>query len=272
MWFRTLSYSMMFISLVTFLGCQARPKTTRWEFHWPDWMRFNTQTEKADKKVDTPLPDQFTFWKFSTAGDEKCIENVWSYLDEAIPGSKDWTIVHKNGLRVGIGQQSDWPTIKGLLEKCGTVLKGRGTIRLDGINPCAIYQTPYKANRVIFCYDIEGNFHGRDFRDSRLSLVINSAGIVGERKVRAILVPTIEYARKSQIKISSEQYKSKVEEEFENLSFTFDLGPKEFALIGPASTNQSKYLIGSHLLIGWENGSRRYYLIVIAPFTRNGNF
>jgi hypothetical protein len=181
--------------------------------------------------------------------------------------SKDWQLLHRNGLRCGIGQYSDWPTLKTQLEKCGTKTRSQTQVSLGGFSPVSLLSDKFRNERTLFYYDRNGQVHGKDFGPSHLTFILSTAGRMPENRVRLIFSPKIAKpgTGNDQLDIIEEMKKSPVEQELENFSVIVDLGPREFALIGPSSKEIASSLVGSQLFVQWDKGQRKSLLILVSP-------
>jgi hypothetical protein len=195
-----------------------------------------------------------------STGNPEALQNAWSYLDESSPVGKDWQMLHRNGLRCGIGQYSDWPTMKDQLEKCGTKVRGDVQVQLGGFVQTTLLADKFRSERTIFYYDHEGRVHGKDFGASGLEFTLTTAGRMPEGRIRIIFSPKI-IKRGSREGLNS----SRTEQELENFNVMVDLGGQEFALIGPSSSQMAGTLLGPQLFLQWENGERKSLFILVSP-------
>lgn len=262
----------------------------QWQLSWPEWLKGDKKAKDASKETLqtaglSVLPDEFNIWIISAALDRESFEQLWSYLDEIIVANPNWASARRNGFRVGIGQQSNWEAIKEIFDRNEAAVKGVLRVKLGGIRPLDILKSAPKETFTVFYYDSEGSLRGMDLKNAGLCLVMNSVGLVSENKVRVLFGAAIEFARSGTVKtlstkrigaaahgIGALEGGSHIRKELENLSITLDLGLGEFAIIGPAETEQPKYLIGSELFVRWEQGRKRWYFLVVAPLAEKKNF
>jgi len=268
----------IFVLTVTVLiGCQAQTRQFKtWQWTWPKWPGTQTATQPATHPATTTKTKETSITQVAgnffdvrileSTGSEQCIQNAWSYLDESSPLSKDWQLIHRNGLRCGIGQHSDWPTLKAQLEKCNTRVRGEFQIELGSTTPMTLLADKYRAERTIFYYDRDGRSHGMDFGASVLQFTMTTGGRMPEGRVRAIFTPRIVKRTANYERLMTPDTKrSEIELELENFSIIVDMGAREFALIGPDSKKTAATLVGSQLFLPWVQGQRKSIFILISP-------
>jgi hypothetical protein len=266
------------VSILIIAGCNSQTKQfSELKWKWPEWAApkakvTSTAPTVAEKAKSPELPpasaNSFSVRIFKNSAAEKELRVVWSYLDEASPQSADWKMLHRNGLRCGIGQYSDWPAVKAELEKYGTKIQGDFQVTLSNFSPMNLLSDKLRSERTLFYYDRNGDVHGRDFGPSLMQFSMVTAGRISGGRVRAIFIPRI-YKPETSLErlMPSENKKSMVEQELENFNITVDLGPEEFALIGPSAGEMPESLIGSQLFLGWDQGRQLNYFILISPMT-----
>jgi hypothetical protein len=260
------------ITLTT--GCQQQQSREfdAWKWKWPVWttkpaQSSTTQTSPANApSAPTPIiSNSFTIRILESTGSDLQLNEAWSYLDEAAPISGDWQMLHRNGLRCGVGQFSDWPTVRQQFEKCGTRVKTELQVSLGSFAPMNILTDPMKSERTIFYYDRDGRTHGRDFGPSSMQFTMTMAGRMAGGRVRTIFTPRILRPTSSLEQfVGKENRKSMTEQELENFGIVVDLGPEEFAILGPAGGQMPASLVGSQLFSSWSQGQRRSTFILIS--------
>jgi hypothetical protein len=263
-----LLFSMIFFAI---FGCrqQQQPQPDAWKWKWPAWGKTQPATTQnttpGEPKTPAVVSNFFNVRILESTGTDHQLNEAWSYLDEAAPVSGDWQLLHRNGLRCGIGQYSDWPAIKQQLEKCGTRMKTDLQVSLSSFAPMNILSDQMKSERTLFYYDCNGRTHGRDFGASTLQFTMTMAGRMAGGRVRAVFSPKIirPISQLEQI-TGKENRKSTIEQELENFSIIVDLGPEEFAIIGPSGREMADSLVGSQLFLGWNQGQRRSTFILIS--------
>ncbi len=274
------------IVIFSIIGCKSDKKRfDDWQWSWPNWWQ---KSDKSSAQVNSKpivtksLPKikigrYFDVRILDSTGNNECLQNVWSYLDELAPASFDWQVLHKNGIRAGIGQYSDWPVLKQQLEKCNTKMDSQIQLALGSFRSANLLTDKYKNSRTLFYYDNDGQFHGQDYGRSQLRLTITSAGRVSGDRVRIILAPKIIIARTSfgQIRPLNKKKKRKkeytIEKELEKFSITIDLGANEFVLIGISDLNIPDSLIGAQLFTQWKNGQKHSFFVLISPMMPSSN-
>jgi len=270
----------LLMSLIGLLAADACQQPTRpfgqWNWTWLGIKPPASQPAPDQAKSTTPQParpgtpaanDYFLVRVIESTGDERALQTAWSYLDESSPVGKDWPMLQANGLRCGIGQFSDWPSLRDEFNKSGTKVRSESQVALSSFSPIVVLSDPFRSERTVFYTDREGKAHGQDFVNSSLQLMLITAGHMPEGRVRLIFSPQI--ARRipnpEPSAIGSKSRKTQVERELENFSFLVDLGPREFALIGPASREKTRYLVGPQLFLQWEKGQRKCLYLLVSP-------
>ncbi len=260
-------------------GCQSDKKRfDNWQLSWPNWWnRPKNTTEQVSPKpiVNESLPEikigrYFDVRILESTGNNECLQNVWSYLDELSPISFNWQILHKNGIKAGIGQYSDWPALKQQLEKCNTKTDSQIQLALGSFRSASLLTDKYRNSRTLFYYDNDGRFHGKDYGKSQLRLMITSGGRVSGNRVRIILTPKIVIPRTSfgqitRIKKIKKKKEHTIEKELEKFSITIELGAKEFVLVGISDLNLPDSLIGTQLFTQWKDGQKHSFFVLISP-------
>jgi len=265
------------LCLLVLGACQPQTRQfSAWKWTWPNWNQNPTTapasqpaaSQSAEPREPDPIVSNFfNIQILECAGTDECLQNTWSYLDETSPMSKDWKVLHRNGLRCGIGQYSDWPTLKDQLEKCGSKTRTQTQVTLGGFSPVTLLTDKFRSERTVFYYDREGQVHGRDFGPSRLTFVLTAAGKMPEGRVRLIFSPKIVKpgSGNDQLDALESPRKSQLEQELENFSVIVDLGAREFAMIGPSAKEMASSLVGPQLFSQWNKGQRKSLLILVSP-------
>jgi hypothetical protein len=263
--------------LWTLCGCQ---KPTRqfdsWRWKWPtlsgqkDVQPANSASDqKNTDSTEVPaVGNCFDVRILVNRGTDDDLRTAWSYLDEASPLSKDWQMLHRNGLRCGIGQYSDWTTVKDQLEKGGTKVKSQFQIVLNTFASMKILNDELQQERTLFYYDRDGQVHGRDFGPSTMQMTMTVGGRVPGGRMRTVLTPRIFQETLMVGRLVGDQNDSKkslVEQELENFSIFVDLGQEEFALIGPSRQDMPSSLVGAQLFLNQKQGQLQSYFILISP-------
>jgi hypothetical protein len=258
-------------------GCQQPRQFNDSKWNWSNWFGTkSTTTMPASPKADeagpaktTPTVSNMFFVQIlKNAGSDRELREVWSYLDEASPISTDWKMLHRNGLRCGIGQYSDWPAVRAMLEKAGTKIQGSFQVTLSGPSPMNLLSDKMRSERTLFYYDRNGRVHGRDFGPSMMQLTMVSAGRISDDRVRSIFVPRLFKPETNLERLMPvEGKRSMVEMALNDFNITVDLGVEEFALIGPNGGDMADSLIGSQLFQSSEQGRRLSYFILISPMS-----
>ena len=267
------------IAICLITGCQSEKRRfDNWRWSWPEWWK---KSSSAEQEI-TPKPlvkkslqkirigRYFDVRILDSTTNNECLQTIWSYLDELSPVSRDWQVLHRNGIRAGVGQYSDWPALKQQLEKCGTKLEGQIQLALGSFRSTTLITDKLRQSRTLFYYDNDGKFHGKDYGPSQLRLTITSAGKVTGNRVRIILVPKIVIPRARFEEFTNTKIRRKtdaIENEFEKFSITIDVGPEEFVLVGISNLNLPDSLLGTQLFTQWKNGQKHSLFVLLSPMT-----
>ena len=239
-------------------------------------MNFNQETSstqssnKSEQQSQTlaAVNNSFNIRILESTGSSECLDNVWSYLDESSPMSSSWQMLHGNGLRCGVGQFDDWTTLKEQLEKCGTKVQDNLQISLSNFSSFALLTDQIRPERTIFYYDLAGKGHMRDFYQCALEFNLMTTGKMAENRIRLVFSTKVTRQMSNieqQFNLQEAVRKAAFEQELENFNIIVDVGPKEFALLGPSSKNMAGSLVGSQLFSRWEKGQRKTYYLLISP-------
>lgn len=277
--------------MATLVGCGGEKRefsSDDWKWKWPQWGKSTSQPTTAPAQPSTkntgPTPvtqriNSFQVWVFRSVGSDECLERAWSFLDELLPGSvQNWDVITKNGLRCGIGQLADWASVKDQLENCQTTTDRDQppTMRYIGfLSPTVVRSDEMRDDRILFYRDVHGRMRGKPFGPSRLELVLTSPGRVADGRIRVVLSPRLIRAMNTLVAPKnvggnaraatdrdSRKHKT-VQQELEDISIVVDLGPDEFVILGPSSGKLSDHLLGPQLFLGWKDGQRNNYFVLI---------
>ncbi len=274
------------VMLFLLASCQGEKKRfDSWKWSWPNWWAKSQKQNNKQVNLSPAITEsspQIKIGKYfdvrilESTGNNECLQNIWSYLDELSPVSFDWQVLHKNGIRAGIGQYSDWPVLKQQLENCNTKMDSQIQLALGSFRSANLLTDKFRNSRTLFYYDNEGRFHGKDYGKSQLRLTITSAGKIAGNRVRIILAPKIVIPRAAlgqitRIKKNKKKKKYTIEKELEKFSITIDLGAKEFVLVGISDLNLPDSLIGSQLFTQWKNGQKHSFFVLLSPMALDSN-
>jgi len=269
---------------ITVTGCSEQER--RFEKLRTDFSNLFVRNPRSptSKPADGSQPRQsfinsFDVWILDSTGSSECLEEAWSHLDELfLPGNvEDWKVLSRNGLRCGKGQLSAWPTVKEQLDRCNTTTGPAIELDVGLFTPVVLLTDPWKPDRTIFYYDRAGRPRGEDFQRSKLQLVLTTAGRTGAGRIRVIFAPRVVKRISSLERLAPRRRPRRpgegktIQQELENLNITVDLGPDEFAVLGPASGKLAKMLVGSQLFLRWEKGQQHSKLILIKPVVLQGS-
>jgi len=258
------------LGLIAPAGCRNPPYTVGVERSDWTWPGTKPKSAAPAPPIRRPLITNYEIVMFRSTGDDACLEQVWSYLDELLPGSRQqWQMLIRNGLRCGLGQIGDSQALTAQLERCQTRLDRKSEMSLTAFAPIVLHTDPMRPERILFYYDQNGRASGRTLGPSALQLVLTSAGRTGTGRMRVILTPRIVQPESSTFEMLRPEtppgkYKT-IEEEIEGLSIVVDIAPNEFALIGPASGSVSTHLLGAQLFLHWDQGQQQKIFILIRP-------
>jgi hypothetical protein len=273
------------IGLVIVMGallagvCGCGKQSRRFDMASFDWFGLKkggtvgvAQSQPTRPATGNPFVESYRVWIFRSTGTDACREQGWSYLDELLPGAvQDAKVLASNGLRCGVGRVSDWPKVKEQLEACQTITSRENSpmdIAVARMSSIVLLSDEMKRDRTLFYYDRNGRLRGCDGA-SKLQLVLISGGRIAEGRRRVVFSPRI-LEPTNRIKAMTDAARPAsatptVEKELENLSFTVDLGPEEFVLLGPRNGELAASLIGAQLFTKWDQGQRGVYLILVKP-------
>jgi len=272
-------YICLIITICLIIGCQSEKRRfDNWHWSWPNWWKKSPSSDESrhpKPPVRKSLPEikigrYFDVRILDSTANNECLQNVWSYLDELSPVSIDWQVLHKNGIRAGVGQYSDWPALKQQLEKCNTKLESQIQLALGSFRSASLLTDKFRNSRTLFYYDNTGKFHGKDYGPSQLRLTITSAGKVTGSRTRIILTPKIISPRSRLEQFTRKKIKRKtstIETELEKFSIIIDIGPEEFVLVGISNLNLPDSLLGSQLFTQWKNGQKHSFFVLLSPMT-----
>jgi len=197
-------------------------------------------------------------------------EDVWAYINEEPAGARLGPCLARNGVRAGIGRESDWPEIARILRRLtGQRLTRAHMIARPGY-PVPIVLKKNQDTQTIFLFRPDGTLSGNDYPPGDNLLVV-TAGINYDnpRSVRLMGAPVVRsrYRRQRYVKghagylLTSEPVHYRLDE----LAFQFDVPPGGFLLVGCGQEIRRRSSPGRAFLVKEKKGARFETLLVIAP-------
>jgi hypothetical protein len=259
--------------MVFVIGCGEQNRSTTQPF-WKKSANMsqtdekNTQGKKEESSpIQSPMISYYEVRLIESPKEKKNFEKVWSVLEETSASGRAWDLYRRNGIRCGIGQMTDWPNVKKLLDSSEARVNGQMQVGIGSFTPADLLSDGVRAERTIFYYDQEGKMRGQDFGSSALVFSLAMAGRMPDNKIRLLLAPRI-VRRKSGIENAAPAQRTRsvgFENQIEALCFVVDLGQDEFVLVGSAGDNQPETLVGSQLFSRFDRGQRYNRYILISP-------
>jgi len=180
-------------------------------------------------------------------------EDVWSYLNEEAVGVETLTALGLNGLRVGLGQQSDWPYLAKLFRKLTgrKLTEGASTLRPGQVTQITLnVESPAK---TLFIYQRDRTMYGSDFPVGDYLLAVSCT--LDEDDPRKTLLTALPQMRTSQVFTRRKITDDKVQvvsapdlTSFKSVMFRLSIPDDGFIVIGPGSQSRRKSSLGSVML------------------------
>ena len=204
------------------------------------------------------------------AGTVSASEEIWSYLDEEPVGADRGAALGRNGLRVGMGRQGNWPDLaKVLKQMTGRSFRQGVKLTAPGVS------TAFKLNErdhssTIFTSHADRSLSGADYPPGRDMLSILCT--IDEDEPSTILVtalPQIESARrKPSVSAANGNVAIEVKPTFYNfpeLMFQLSVPAGSFLLIGPGAQARRPTSIGHHFLVRKRDRAEFETVVVLTP-------
>ena len=197
-------------------------------------------------------------------------EQIWGYINEEPLGAKLGTCLARNGIRVGVGRESDWPAIAKILRRLtGQPLMDSNTMARPG-QPIPVALKKDQGTQTIFMFRPDETLFGNDYPAGDNLLVITAGTDYDDpRTVRISGVPVVRssYRRARYVK-GPAGYELKSESlhyPLDQLAFEFGVPPGGFLIIGPGPEVRRQSSPGNRFLVRQTKGASFETLLVIAP-------
>lgn len=197
-------------------------------------------------------------------------EEIWSYLDEEPVGAARGAALGRNGLRVGMGHQDNWPDLAKVLKQMTGKAFRHGVKLTKPSIPAAFELNERNRGTTIFTSHANRSLSGADYPAGRDILSILCT--IDEDEPSTVLVTAslqIESARRRpklsapggsvMLKVKPTIYN------FPELTFQLSVPTKGFLVIGPAAGARRPTSIGHHFLVRERSGAKFETVIVLTP-------
>lgn len=197
-------------------------------------------------------------------------EDLWSYVNEEPAGSRRGPCLARNGMRVGLGREADWPEIARILRRLTGQRLARARMIAKPGDPLSISLKKGQDTQPIFMFRPDGTLFGNDYPPGDYLMVL-TAGIDFDNP-RTVLIsgaPVIRsrYRRRQYVKGHAGYMltSNPVYYRLEDMAFQFNVPPGGFLMIGPGPEVARSSSPGSRFLVKSKQGERFETLLVIAP-------
>jgi len=195
---------------------------------------------------------------------------IWNALDEEVIPADTRAILRKNGLRIGLGEQSAWPQIKALLDaEKVKVFQNHRPVQ-NGL-PLIIEVDPRPRDQTLFLFRPDGSMPGATFPQSTNVLRIEYwIPVTDAEAVMLELMPEIRQQRfqprpspgpSGWVQPPSYQPSRPLRE----LAARVRVGPDAFLALGPSRAAHQHHLAGSLLLCEEIDGRPFESMYFITP-------
>jgi len=174
---------------------------------------------------------------------------IWNHVDEwnedpTVPGR-----LARNGMRLGVADENDWPALKTLFEQVGAKSDERRLVMTEG-QPLMINLGELPAGQSYFLHRRTGQLEGGVFADSEKFLRIEFVADDSElSELRLRITPeSVEKTRRRKLVSRQGQVREIAEAQgvlFSDLSATVSLETGQFVVIGPGERATEGYRLGS---------------------------
>jgi len=197
-------------------------------------------------------------------------EQLWGYLDEERVDAIRSASLGRNGLRVGLAREADWPDVASVLEQMtGRQLKTTTLISRPGEPLTVALRTRQPAQTVFVFYD-DRTLAGRDYPPGD-NILAMSCTLNEDDPTQIILtgLPQIRTTRQRSRFVSGPGGAMVVSRpdfySFDALTFQVKAPAKSVLIIGPSARSYRPSSVGNHFLIHEKSGLKFETVIVLIP-------
>ena len=197
-------------------------------------------------------------------------EDLWTYVNEEPLGARRGPCLARNGVRVGLGREADWPEIAKVLRRLTGLRTSRGNMLAQPGRPVPIILRKGADTQTVFMFRPDGTLFGRDYPPGD-NLIVLTAGINFDDPKEVLLAgaPVVRStARRRRYVKGPTGYVFKNEPvsiRLEELAFQFTVPRGGFVMIGPGPEARRSTSPGRLLLTSEFRGARFETVLVILP-------
>ncbi len=197
-------------------------------------------------------------------------EEIWSYLDEEPITTARSVNLGRNGVRVGVGRDGDWPDLARVFKRMTGRTPTQSVMAAMPNDPLQIILRQRQPEATIFTFRDDRTLRGKDYPVGDYLFTI--ACTLDEddlSKVMFTAVPQVRSTAKSPTFVMSTIGPRMVNQaetySFDDLTFRLMVPPKGFLVIGPGANARNPSTVGHHFMTLKREGVEFETLLVLTP-------
>lgn len=197
-------------------------------------------------------------------------EEIWSYVNEEPTGARLGACLARNGMRIGLGRERDWPEIARILRRLTGQPLARGQLIARPGHPAAVALKKGQPVQTIFTFRLDGTLVGRDYPAGD-NLLVLTAGVDFDAPRNVLLTgaPVVRSTRRRTRYVKGEAgyvlASKPIHHRLEELAFRLSVAPGGFVMVGPGREVARATSPGNRFLVHRQEGERFETVLVIAP-------
>ena len=206
---------------------------------------------------------RFVFLRIVTfevpAGAASASEQIWSYLDEESIGVQQGVSLARNGIRMGIGREKDWPDLARILKQMtGRRVRQTTVTALPGV-PVPLELKRKQPGQTIFTFYEDLTLSGADYpAGDNLLTIACTLDEDDPTIVRLTGLPQIRSTYRKPTVLNRPGEPMIVERpviyDLPSLMFQVTVASRDFLVIGPNSQSQRRCSAGRSFLVAQKDG------------------
>ncbi len=203
-------------------------------------------------------------------GSASASEELWSYIDEEPAGARRGPCLARNGIRVGLGREGDWPEIARLLRGMTAQRQSRASMVARPGHPASVTLKKGQPAQTIFLFRDDGTLFGNDYPPGDNLLVLTArVNLDRPDDVHLSGAPVVRSRyRQQRYERGPEGFlltAKPIHYRLEELAFHFTVPRGRFVLVGPGPQADRATSAGHRFFVHQRRGERFEALLLIVP-------
>lgn len=198
-------------------------------------------------------------------------KKIWNHVDELRAAPSQVALLARNGLRMGVATPKAWTALRSTLIACDAQIRTERIVPSAGL-PLVLEMGRIDEPESVFTYGATGRLVGKTFNAGAKLLILSyavRAELGGSIDLETALEirhdrGTLTWERRGGVIRQVPAYDRHV---FESLTVAHALNPGEMLVIGPSSTADNDYLVGSRFLSRHGTDGSFETVLFITPIT-----